>query len=177
MLLMDGGRKSRGRRTCGPRVLTAMLIGFCGCLGFLWLLRDCIPRPDSVVATLSTTISKSHLEKYAAVTPPPPANSSVLDVFQVYQPVLTPSGPTDEVILGDGAENTTTIASASSGASCQVVLMEHVFALSYGQPFVGMWSLLSHLAQLTRGRKLHSAQLQVQQGHHELHRHLPREAV
>lgn len=103
-----------------------------------------MPRPDSMVATLSTTVSKSHLAKYATIAPPP-ANSSVLDVFQVYQPVLTPSGPTDEIILGDGAENTTAIASAASGSSCQVVLMEHVFAYSYGQPFVGMRFLLSRL--------------------------------
>jgi hypothetical protein len=42
------------------------------------------------------------------------SNSSVLDVFQVYPPVSTPSNP-----------------------KCVQTLMVHVFANSYGQPFIG----------------------------------------
>lgn len=106
-----------------------------GCVGLFFLFSGCMPRLGRSVVPGSTTISKPQLERYAA--PLPSATSSVLDVFQVYQPVLTPNGATDETTLGDGSENTTSLASASSGASCQVLLMDHVFAFSYGAPFVG----------------------------------------
>lgn len=49
----------------------------------------------------------------------PKAISPVLDVFQVHAPVL------------DNKE-------ASPPRECDVLLMEHSFAFSYGQPFVGM---------------------------------------
>jgi len=61
----------------------------------------------------------------------------VLEVFQVYQPVLTPSGVTDQTISSNGEEDTITIASAPSASSCKVLLMDHVFGYSYGMPFVG----------------------------------------
>jgi hypothetical protein len=118
------------------RIRIVALAVVTGCVGlFLLFSSGCMPRLGRSVVPGTTTISKPHLEKYAA--PLPSATSSVLDVFQVYQPVLTPDGATDETTLGDGSENTTSLASASSGASCQVLLMDHVFALSYGAPFVG----------------------------------------
>jgi hypothetical protein len=123
----------------GMKVLAVALIACF--LGIFLLLSDCMPRPRWGADVLSATISKSHLEKHAA--PTPSATSSVLDVFQVYQPVLTPEGATDETILVDGSESTTSLASASSGASCQVLLMDHVFAYSYGEPFVGMLRFVS----------------------------------
>lgn len=124
----------------GIKVLAIGLVGCC--LGLFLLLSGCMPMPRAGGRTEAlSTISRSHLEKYAA--PLPSATASVLNVFQVYQPVLTPEGVTDETILGDGAENTTSLASASPGASCQVLLMEHVFAYSYGLPFVGMLHLIS----------------------------------
>ncbi|KAG9239558.1 putative peptide-N4-(N-acetyl-beta-glucosaminyl)asparagine amidase A [Amylocarpus encephaloides] len=61
----------------------------------------------------------------------------VLECFQVYQPVLFPSGAVDETIQSDGSENTTTIGPTDSTASCQTLLMEHSFGFSYGIPFVG----------------------------------------
>ena len=124
----------------GIKVLAVALVGCC--LGVLWLVSDCMPRSSRGADPLPTIISKSHLEKYAA--PLPSATSSVLDVFQVYQPVLTPEGATDETILGDGSENTTSLAAASSEASCQVLLMEYVFAFSYGAPFVGKFGFFSN---------------------------------
>lgn len=48
---------------------------------------------------------------------------SILVNFQVHEPVLTPTGPSDEL-----------------GCVHSQFLMEHVFAFSYGNPFVGMRS-------------------------------------
>jgi hypothetical protein len=143
LLKVAAGDESRGNSTwIGSSVVRVLAVTFIGCcLGVFWLLRDCMPRNDWDAEALSTTISKSQLEKYDA--PAPSATSSVLEVFQVYQPVLTSSGATDETILGDGSENTTSLAATSSGTPCQIILMQHTFAYSYGEPFVGM---LSHLS-------------------------------
>ena len=65
------------------------------------------------------------------------STSGVTEDFQVYQPVFTPSGVTDETTQANGSENTTTIAQTNTSSSCQVVLMQHSFAYSYGVPFVG----------------------------------------
>ena len=64
-------------------------------------------------------------------------SSPVLEVFQVYQPVLAPSGPTDQTIESDGSSNTTAIVSTEAFASCTQLLMEYSFGFSYGHPFVG----------------------------------------
>lgn len=66
------------------------------------------------------------------------AAATVLEVFQVHQPVLTPSGPTldDAVNAGDDDD----ASGASAGDSCSVVLMDHVFAVSYGAPFIGAYT-------------------------------------
>lgn len=63
--------------------------------------------------------------------------ATVLEVFQVHQPVLTPSGPTlDDAADGDDDD----AAGGAAGNSCSVVLMEHVFAVSYGAPFIGAYA-------------------------------------
>lgn len=65
-----------------------------------------------------------------------PANKTVLECFQVHQPVLTPQGATTDdstggaVALGSGSN------SSSTGSSCTVLLMDYVFAYSYGTPFI-----------------------------------------
>lgn len=65
------------------------------------------------------------------------AAATVLEVFQVHQPVLTPSGPTlDDAAASDDDETP----GGSAGSSCSVVLMDHVFAFSYGAPFVGAYT-------------------------------------
>lgn len=65
------------------------------------------------------------------------AAATVLEVFQVHQPVLTPSGPTlDDAVVGDDDD----AAGGSAGESCSVVLMDHVFAVSYGAPFIGAYA-------------------------------------
>lgn len=65
-----------------------------------------------------------------ATTTSASATGTVLVDFQVHQPVLTPEGAT----LDSGVSN------GQAGEvedSCQVVLMDHVFAYSYGEPFIG----------------------------------------
>lgn len=65
------------------------------------------------------------------------AAATILEVFQVHQPVLTPSGPTlDDAADGDGDD----APGGSAGNSCSVVLMDHVFAVSYGAPFIGAYT-------------------------------------
>jgi hypothetical protein len=67
------------------------------------------------------------------------SSSSVLEVFQVYQPVFAPSGPTDQTVESDGFSNTTAIGSTETIAGCNQLLMEYSFGFSYGHPFVGMF--------------------------------------
>jgi hypothetical protein len=71
-------------------------------------------------------------------------SSPVLEVFQVYQPVLAPSGPTDQTIESDGSSNTTVIGSTEAFASCTQLLMEYSFGFSYGHPFVGKFLILKN---------------------------------
>lgn len=107
----------------------------CG-LSLIWFARS---YSSEIV---SDTLPKSHLVKYSA-TPAASAtpSSAVLEVFQVYQPVLIPPGVTDETTSRNGVEETSIIASTNDDAtSCKVLLMEHTFGYSYGIPFVGMKS-------------------------------------
>lgn len=67
-----------------------------------------------------------------AVTP-------LLEVFQVYPPVLTQSEG-GSLELTDGSSNTTLDLVDGQGPLCQQVLAEHSFAYSYGSPFVGDYS-------------------------------------
>ncbi|USW58797.1 Putative peptide-N4-(N-acetyl-beta-glucosaminyl)asparagine amidase A [Septoria linicola] len=59
------------------------------------------------------------------------------EVFQVYPPVLTtfPDGSLD---LADGSSDTAV--TPSSRSTCQSLLVEHSFASSYGQPYVGTYT-------------------------------------
>ena len=80
-------------------------------------------------------------QESTSISSAPPAAPTVLNCFQVAQPVLSPEGAhscltasgsnTDAPVTGAGHEL------ASAKDSCSVVLMEHSFALSYDKPFVG----------------------------------------
>jgi len=65
------------------------------------------------------------------LTAPLPTGTDPLECFQIAQPVLGPSGPViaDAVVQPEG--------SGLEGEKCEALLMEHVFAWSYGFPFVG----------------------------------------
>lgn len=135
----EGDPKSSRKVGGGWKVLAPIFIGCC--IGLGWLLTDCTPA--KVLEQVETQpATYEHLVKYAAAASSPvPTPTGVLDVFQVYQPVLAPNGAVDETVLSDGQENTTNIASTSPSSSCEVLLMKYDFAYSYGTPFVGMYSV------------------------------------
>lgn len=58
------------------------------------------------------------------------ATGTVLVDYQVHQPVLTPEGATLDTGVSNGE-------AGDVQDSCQVVLMDYVFAYSYGEPFIG----------------------------------------
>ena len=62
-----------------------------------------------------------------------------LEVFQVYQPVLVPSVRPSDASRGTATATATATVTASDGNDSvhTSVLMDHVFAFSYGDPFVG----------------------------------------
>ena len=133
----------RPTRAAGRRI-KACIVAFIGCsIALIWLLRACyFAKPGNEEA--ETPSAGFELVKYqapaaaAAAAPAATPSTGILNVFQVYQPVLTPSGATDETTLSDGKDTATTIAPTSSESSCQVLLMDHSFQFSYGKPFVGM---------------------------------------
>jgi len=71
------------------------------------------------------------LVKYAST-----AATSLLEVFQVYPPVLTVSG-NGSFELTDGSSNTAVHLGDSQQPRCLETLAVHSFASSYGKPFVG----------------------------------------
>lgn len=140
----DTGRRSK-----------AVFLTFIGCcVALIWRLNNYLP-------TISWTEDGKleagfELVKCQAPAPSATAPNGVLEVFQVYQPVLTPSEAADETTFSNGTENSTTIASTESASSCEVVLMVHSFGYSYGMPFIGKWQIIPmmHVKLLTRSRKL-----------------------
>lgn len=106
------------------------------CIGLLWIFSDCLIASQG--GQHGSTSASFDLARHAARTPAATPSSAVLECFQVYQPVLFPSGAVDETVISDGSENTTTIAPTTPASSCEVLLMEHSFGFSYGIPFVGM---------------------------------------
>ncbi|KAJ5051584.1 uncharacterized protein L3040_001360 [Drepanopeziza brunnea f. sp. 'multigermtubi'] len=98
-------------------------------------------EPLKAVLAKAAQPLKAVLVKDAEPAPAQAASpSGLLEVFQVYQPVLTPRGVTDETIAENGSSNTTAIAPIEVTGSCQALLMEHSFAFSYGLPFVGNYT-------------------------------------
>ncbi|KAI0144241.1 hypothetical protein F4776DRAFT_653526 [Hypoxylon sp. NC0597] len=62
---------------------------------------------------------------------------TVLECFQVAQPVLGPNGPISQSTVSN---ETKIAAEVSPNESCSVLLMDHVFGFSYGKPFVGNYT-------------------------------------
>ncbi|KAK6604674.1 peptide-n4-(n-acetyl-beta-glucosaminyl)asparagine amidase a [Botrytis cinerea] len=125
---------SKSRKTTRNTKLFLLILFGCG-LSLIWLLRPC--SLEDVV----DVSPKSNLIKYsAAPAPSATPTSAVLEVFQVYQPVLIPPGVSDETASYNGVEETSIIASTNVATSCKVVLMEHTFGYSYGIPFVGNYT-------------------------------------
>jgi hypothetical protein len=83
--------------------------------------------------TFSTTTTISSLIDSSSVPLASPASTIPVQVFQVFPPVLGSTG----LIESNRAVANTNVTDAS-GSSCQVILMEHSFATSFGKPFVGV---------------------------------------
>jgi hypothetical protein len=114
---------------CVPKVLLALILG--SCLAVILMLQGCLSSIKLQYEDLAPSSFRLVKDAISAST------SGVTEDFQVYQPVFTPSGVTDETTEANGSENTTTIAQINTSSSCQVLLMQHSFAFSYGIPFVG----------------------------------------
>ncbi|KAK3632350.1 hypothetical protein LTR56_016364 [Elasticomyces elasticus] len=67
------------------------------------------------------------------------AISPLLEVFQVYPPVLTVT-PGGVLEITDGSSNGTVDVIDPQRPSCQQLLVNHSFAASYGHPFVGEYT-------------------------------------
>lgn len=106
---------------------------------------------------LSNTLVATKRQE-TSVSSAPPTVPTVLECFQVAQPVLMPNGATySPPASGDGS-------SAAESAeerpppkeSCTVVLMEHTFGWSYDKPFIGMfWTIsgFAHWCDLQKKKK------------------------
>jgi hypothetical protein len=131
---------SQRRSSISFKSLFFALLGCC--LALTLLLTKCMPITlEEWQTDESSSISLGLVKNAVAVPSATPSSAAVLEVFQVYQPVLTPSGVTDEATSDSGSENTTIIASSQAASSCQVTLMVHTFAYSYGLPYVGEFPL------------------------------------
>ena len=108
-------------------------------------LRDCLPEQGG--PEQDATYPDFNIVKYSSITAGAASSAvALLEDFQVYQPVLTPTGVTDDTTLDNGSENTTAIGQTATSSNCEVVLMVHSFGYSYGVPFVGKckFSMLGH---------------------------------
>ncbi|KAG0652101.1 PNGase A large chain [Hyphodiscus hymeniophilus] len=134
------GKVVRSSEKFSGRWKLFVLVFVACCVSLGWLLIDCTPA-NVLDEQQFHTATYEHLVKYAAAaSSATPTPTGVLEVFQVYQPVLTPQGAVDETVLSNGQESTNTIASAFSPSSCEVLLMKYDFAYSYGAPFVGNYT-------------------------------------
>lgn len=119
------------------KLVLAVIVG--SCVAMVWIFHSCLL--DKRLQHEDLIYSNFRLVKDAVSA----STSGVTEDFQVYQPVFTPSGATDETTSDNGSENTTTVAQTNATSSCQVLLMQHSFAFSYGIPFVGQYKpMCSH---------------------------------
>ena len=86
--------------------------------------------------------SEGHVKRdsQASVVSSATAAATPLVDFQVYQPVLTPTGLADQKFSADGSSQTQSLSVQPETSSCIVTLMVHDFGYSYGAPFVGKCS-------------------------------------
>ncbi|KAI9735694.1 MAG: hypothetical protein M1818_006302 [Claussenomyces sp. TS43310] len=91
--------------------------------------RTTLPPAEDNDGLLPVFVAKSVPTSSTQPTP-------LLEVFQVYPPVLSPSGLVVQTIDDEGLSNTTVITQTAADANCDVSLMEYSFGFSYGQPFV-----------------------------------------
>ncbi|KAI1850642.1 hypothetical protein JX266_003924 [Neoarthrinium moseri] len=89
------------------------------------------------------------------------ASRDVLQCLQVAQPVLSPTGVTLGSTASDGATTADTASGSGRRAPCDVLIMDHVFAFSYGRPFIGNYTppscefnrVIMNLTVVSQGRQ------------------------
>ncbi|KAL3420663.1 peptide-n4-(n-acetyl-beta-glucosaminyl)asparagine amidase a [Phlyctema vagabunda] len=93
------------------------------------------PRQNLAPRGLGPVVAKQNnnvaIRSTPATTSASPTSTGVLDVFQVYPPILVP---------GNNAPNTTLPSNGTGTPNCEVLLMEYSFGNSYGAPFVGSYT-------------------------------------
>lgn len=94
--------------------------------------QDATTTTIPTTMTLSTTTAISSLAGSSSTTSASPAATTPVQIFQVFSPVLGSTG-----LIGSNGPVANTNATEASRISCQVTLMEHSFATSFGKPFVG----------------------------------------
>lgn len=99
----------------------------------LWLYhRGLIPQPFDVPGSLLTNnAANTHFQARAA-------EGALLEVFQVYPPVLTVAE--GDLLLTDGSSNASSVVVDSDPRYCQQTLVSYVFGNSYGSPFVAEYT-------------------------------------
>lgn len=112
------------------RIVTAALT----IVFFAILSLDYSHRTGSSIALEAATVAARDAELYVRA-----AAASLLEVFQVYPPVLTVT-PGGVLEITDGSSNATVDIIDNKRPSCQQTLVVHSFAYSYGDPFVGSYT-------------------------------------
>lgn len=127
--------------------LPVILLSFLGLGGILILLKQAFsssgyrPAGEPARSHLPVGLPRIHVERASAppgtttTSPPRASPTAILEVFQVYQPVLIPNNNNS-----DGVSNPTVPTVGGTAANCQVLLMQHSFGQSYGVPFVGNYT-------------------------------------
>jgi hypothetical protein len=95
--------------------------------------QDATTTTISTTMTFSTTTIISSLSGSSSTSTASSASTTPVQIFQVFSPVLGSTG-----LIGSNGPVANANATEASATICQVTLMEHSFASSFGKPFVGM---------------------------------------
>lgn len=125
-----GYTDARLKRGNTSKILLTVLLLACLSAFTASRYRQCTPSPDDAIIEPPTVA----LTRYAAATTQP-----LLEVFQVYPPVLTISS-NETLELTDGSTNDSIAVASSSKPTCEETLVVYSFAYSYGHPFVGNYT-------------------------------------
>ncbi|KAI0853118.1 peptide-N4-(N-acetyl-beta-glucosaminyl)asparagine amidase A [Daldinia vernicosa] len=108
-----------------------LILALFGLLSLAWFIKLNFKQCPSILDLKQATRSEFEPEIPRQI-PASLQAQTPLECFQVAQPVLTPNGPSGS--RPKSAEG------PSPEKACSVLLMEHVFAFSYGTPFVGNYT-------------------------------------
>ncbi|CAK7271194.1 hypothetical protein SEPCBS119000_004476 [Sporothrix epigloea] len=126
---LPGSRPAQPKRTWRKRALLAL--PSLGLILSVFLFTSAWRRHVYTPETRSTSfVKRADTGSATSTASSATASPTVLEVFMVDTPVLTPNGPTTDKALGP----------ATADGAVTVTIMEHTFGNSYGQPFVGSYT-------------------------------------